>query len=53
MSMEHEQINDKSVALSVRAVKMTGNLLAKAMQSFMKKAREPTHKHGDDNSVNQ
>ena len=46
MSMEHEQINDKSVALSVRAVKMTGRLLAQAMQSFMKKAREPTQKHG-------
>ena len=46
MSMEHEQINDKSVALSVRGVKITGNLLAKAMQAFMKKAREPTQKHG-------
>ena len=46
MSMEHEQINDKSVALSVRAVKMTGRLLAKAMQAFLKKAREPTYKHG-------
>jgi hypothetical protein len=44
--MEHEQINDKSVALSVRCVKMTGNTLAKAMQAFLKKAREPTQKHG-------
>jgi hypothetical protein len=25
---------------------MTGRLLAKAMQAFLKKAREPTHKHG-------
>ena len=46
MSMEHEQINDKSVALSVRGAKMTGRLLAKAMQAFLKKAREPTQKHG-------
>ena len=46
MSMEHEQINDKSVALSVRGAKMTGRLLAKAMQAFLKKAREPTYKHG-------
>jgi hypothetical protein len=44
--MEHEQINDKSVALSIRAVKLTGNMLAKAMQEFLKKAQEPTHKHG-------
>ena len=44
--MEHEQINDKSVALSIRGAKMTGRLLAKAMQAFLKKAREPTHKHG-------
>ena len=46
MSMEHEQINDKSVALSVKSVKMTGRLLAQAMQAFLKKAREPTQKHG-------
>jgi len=44
--MEHEQINDKSVALSVKGVKLTGRMLAKAMQAFLKKAREPTHKHG-------
>jgi len=45
--MEHEQINDKSVALSIRAVKMTGNVLAQAMRAFLKKAREPTAKHGE------
>ena len=44
--MEHEQINDKTVALSIKSVKLTGNMLAKAMQEFLKKAREPTHKHG-------
>jgi hypothetical protein len=41
-----EQVNDKSVALSIKAVKITGRLLAKAMRAFMKKAREPTVKHG-------
>ena len=46
MSMEHEQINDKNVALSIRGAKVTGRLLAKAMQAFLKKAREPTAKHG-------
>ena len=42
-----EQVNDKTVALSVKAAKLTGRLLAKAMQEFLKKAREPTPpKHG-------
>jgi len=41
-----EQINDKTVALSVKAAKITGRLLAQAMRDFMKKAREPTYKHG-------
>jgi hypothetical protein len=44
--MEHEQINDKSVALSIKGAKITGRMLAKAMQAFLKKAREPTYKHG-------
>ena len=44
--MEHEHINDKNVALSIRGVKLTGRLLAQAMQAFLKKAREPTQKHG-------
>ena len=47
-----EQVNDKTVALSVKAAKMTGRLLAKAMQAFLKRAREPTFKHGKQ-SVNQ
>ena len=41
-----EQVNEKSVALTVKGAKITGRLLAKAMQAFLKKAREPTHKHG-------
>jgi hypothetical protein len=44
--MEHEQINDKSVALSIRGAKMTGRVLAQAMQAFLKKVREPIAKHG-------
>jgi hypothetical protein len=34
-----EQINDKTVALSVKATKITGRLLAKAMQAFLRQAR--------------
>ena len=44
--MEHEQINDKCVALSARCSKMTGRVLAQMMRAFLKKAREPTIKHG-------
>ena len=46
MSMEHEQINDRCVALSTRCTKMTGRVLARMMREFLKKAREPTVKHG-------
>jgi len=46
MSMEHEQINDKSVALSIRGAKLTGGLLAKAMKAFLNKAKNPSPKHG-------
>jgi hypothetical protein len=42
----HEQINDRSVALSVKAAKLTGRLLAKAMQNFLKKLRSPHYKQG-------
>ena len=45
--MQHEQINEKAVALSVKGVKMTARMLAKAMQAFLKKMREPTHKKGE------
>lgn len=42
-----EHVEEKTVALSIKAVKMTGRLLAKAMQSFLKKLREPgDEKHG-------
>ena len=41
-----EQINEKSVALSIKAAKLTGRLLAQAMRAFLKKAREPTIHHG-------
>jgi hypothetical protein len=42
-----EQINDKTVALSVKGAKITGRLLAKAMQAFLKQARaSPKPKQG-------
>jgi hypothetical protein len=34
-----EQINDKTVALSVKGTKITGRLLAKAMRAFLNRAR--------------
>ena len=47
MSMEHEHINDRSVAICVRGAKMTGRLLAQAMQAFLKKLKEPSYQHGE------
>jgi hypothetical protein len=41
-----EQINEKTVALSVKAAKITGRLLACAMRAFLKKARTPAVKVG-------
>ena len=41
-----EQIEEKSVALSIKATKITGRLLAQAMQAFLKKMREPSFKQG-------
>ena len=41
-----EQVNDKTVALTVKATKITGRLLAQAMRAFLKKAREPHFKTG-------
>lgn len=42
-----EQVNDKAVALSVKATKITGRLLAKAMQAFLHQARaSPKPKQG-------
>jgi hypothetical protein len=41
-----EQVNDKAVALIVKGGKITGRLLAQAMRAFLKKAREPTFRHG-------
>ena len=42
----HEQINENAIAIEIKATKMTGHLLAQAMQAVLKKAREPTTKHG-------
>ena len=43
---EHEQVNDRCVALSTRCTKMTGRILARMMRAFLKKMREPKVKHG-------
>ena len=45
--MEHEQVNDRAVAMSIQSTKLTGRMLAKAMQAFLKKVREPKYKHGE------
>ncbi|MDL2232145.1 PcfB family protein [Ruminococcaceae bacterium OttesenSCG-928-L11] len=46
-----EEVNAKTVALSVKGIKITGRLLAKAMQEFLKQARKskssPPVKHGN------
>ena len=43
----NDQLNEKSVALYIKAGKLTGRVLAQAMRAFLKKAREPTPpKHG-------
>ena len=36
-----EQVNEKTVALTVKAAKLTGRLLAQAMQAYIRKMREP------------
>lgn len=49
--MEHEQINDKCVALSMRGATMTSRVLAKAMQGFIKtcgkRGKNLPAKHGE------
>jgi hypothetical protein len=41
-----DQINERSVALSIKAAKLTGRALAQAIQTFLKKVREPSVTHG-------
>ena len=41
-----EQVNEKAVAISIKGVKLTGRMLANAIRAYLKKAREPTYKHG-------
>jgi hypothetical protein len=47
MAMEHELVNDKSVAICVKGAKLTGRMLAQAMQALLKKMKEPGYKHGE------
>jgi hypothetical protein len=44
--MVQEQVNDRTVAITVKATKITGRLLAQAMRFFLRKAREPSVKSG-------
>jgi hypothetical protein len=48
LAIEHEQVNDKAVALAVKGAKITGRMLAQAMQAFLKRTKEsnPNQKHG-------
>ena len=41
-----DPVNERCVALSVRATKLTGRVLAMAMQAAIRKMRQPGHKHG-------
>jgi hypothetical protein len=41
-----EQVNEKTVALSIKAARITGRLLAKAMKAFLKTISEPVIAHG-------
>ena len=41
-----DSVNERCVALSVKASKITGQLLAKAMQAFLNKVSKPGVKHG-------
>ena len=43
---EHEQINDKCVALSTRCTKMTAHVLAQMMQAFLRNIKNPKTKRG-------
>lgn len=45
--MMQEQVNERTVALSVKAAKLTGRLLAQAMRAFLQKSRQPSKvRHG-------
>ena len=44
--MEHEQINDRCVALSTRCTKMTGRILAQMMRAYLRKMQKPKIKRG-------
>jgi hypothetical protein len=44
--LQHEQVNERTVAIAVKGAKLTSRTLARAMLAFIKKAREPTLKQG-------
>jgi hypothetical protein len=42
-----EQVNERAVALYIKAGKLTGQVLARAMRAFLKKARAPAVHRGE------
>ena len=38
--LEHEQINDKAVSMTIRGAKLTGRTLAKAMQAILRQIKK-------------
>jgi len=44
--MMQEHVEEKTVALSIKATKLTAHELAKAMKAFLNKMKEPKQKHG-------
>ena len=40
--MEHEQVNERAVALAARGAKMTARMLAQAMLAFLRQDRQGT-----------
>ena len=39
--------NERSVAISIKAAKLTARLLAKSMQAFLQKSKSSSEKHGE------
>ena len=40
-NLEHEQVTERSIALTFRGAKVTGRMLAQAMRAFLRNMREP------------
>jgi len=49
--MMQEYVEEKAVALVMRGTKLTGRMLARAIQAFLKKERAPAAKHDTEQTV--